>query len=103
MKKSNKIGISLIAVMLTFLFFIIVMIIANIAPFGDYSFAGYDCLQQYLPFFSELHEKLRGLLSGDGGKSILYSWNGGLGYSFLAVFFYYLASPLNLIVAFFER
>lgn len=101
MLRIKKRVISISVTILTLSFFIILMIVANVAPFGNYSFAGYDCLQQYIPFFSELHEKYIGLFSESG--SIMYSWNGGLGYNFLAVFFYYLSSPLNIIVAFFDR
>ena len=77
MLRIKKRVISISVTILTLSFFIILMIVANVAPFGNYSFAGYDCLQQYIPFFSELHEKYIGLFSESG--SIMYSWNGGLG------------------------
>ena len=92
----------LIPAVVTIVFMLIVMAIAGVTPFGDYSFVEYDCLQQYMPFFAELHEKMQNLGS-EGIKTFFYSFNGGLGYNFLAAFFYYLASPLNLIIAFVSK
>lgn len=102
MKKEKNKFIWMIPVVLTAAFMLIAMAIIGITPFGDYSFVEYDCLQQYMPFFAELHEKF-GLLGSEGISAFFYSFNGGLGYNFLAVFFYYLASPLNLIIAFVSK
>ena len=66
-------------------------------PFGDHAAAIIDSYHQYVPFISELHDKLR------SGDSLFYSWNGGLGFNFWAVMAYYLASPLNLLIIFFPR
>ncbi len=77
----------------------VIMIIAyagmGVFPFGDRAAMIIDSYHQYVPFFSELHNKI---WSGD---SLLYSWHGSLGYNFIAVQAYYLASPLNFIVALF--
>lgn len=64
-------------------------------PFGDHGVLIIDSLHQYLPFFTEFHEKL-----ADSG-SMLYSFSGGLGFNFWATYAYYLASPLNFLVTFF--
>ena len=37
------------------------------------------------------------------GKSMFFSSTGALGYDFWAVFAYYLVSPLNLIIVFFDK
>lgn len=64
-------------------------------PFGDRTPLTVDLYHQYAPFLNALRDKLR------GGESFWYSWNGSLGMNFLAVFAYYLASPLNLLYALF--
>lgn len=66
-------------------------ILNGIYPFGDRSFLSADLYHQYMPFFSELTNKIR------NGESLFYSWNVGLGSNFLALFVYYLASPTNLL------
>lgn len=65
----------------------------GIFPFGDRSFLRTDMYHQYAPFFSEFQNKL------NNGNSLLYSWNIGLGVNFSALYAYYLASPLNWLVA----
>ncbi len=55
-----------------------------------------DSYSQYAAFFT----KLRDFLLGKG--SILYSFQGGLGNSFLGTFFYYLCSPFNILIVFFK-
>ena len=54
-----------------------------------------DSYHQYVPFFSEFHDKIW------HGESFLYSWHGSLGFNFIAVQAYYLASPLNFLIALF--
>ncbi|MCD8011810.1 MAG: YfhO family protein [Lachnospiraceae bacterium] len=61
-------------------------------PFGDKTLLIIDSLHQYLPFYTDFHEKL---VSGD---SLLYSFSGGLGYNFWSTFAYYMASPLNFLM-----
>ena len=48
---------------------------------------------QYAPFFSEFQYKLT------HGGSLLYSWDIGMGVNFSALYAYYLASPMNWLVA----
>lgn len=69
----------------------------RVFPFGDHGVLIIDSLHQYLPFFTEFHEKLV------NGESLLYSFGGGLGYNFWATFAYYLASPLNFLVSLFPK
>lgn len=61
-------------------------------PFGDKTVLIIDSLHQYLPFYTDMHEKLH------GGGSLLYSFSGGLGYNFWSTYAYYLASPLNFLL-----
>ena len=62
-------------------------------PTGDGTVLIIDSLHQYLPFYTDFHEKLR------SGGSLLYSFSAGLGYNFWATYAYYLASPLNFLIA----
>lgn len=64
----------------------------EIYPFGDNSFLRVDLYNQYLPFFTELHRKLR------TGGSLDFSWLAGAGANFRAIYAYYLASPLNWLL-----
>lgn len=61
-------------------------------PFGENCILHIDMYHQYCPFFMEFREKLT-----EGG-SLLYSWNLGLGSDFVALYAYYLASPLNWLL-----
>lgn len=69
--------------------------VGGIYPFGTATTAFSDGIAQYVPFLSELSEKIR------VGGSLLYSWHIGNGINFWANIGYYLASPLNLIALFF--
>ncbi|MCI9360263.1 MAG: YfhO family protein [Hungatella sp.] len=73
---------------------IMVIIFAQrgIFPFGEESFLRTDMYHQYAPFFSEFQYKL------SNGRSLLYSWNIGMGINFSALYAYYLASPLNWLL-----
>ncbi len=61
-------------------------------PFGDGTVLIIDSLHQYLPFYTDFHEKLV------HHSSLLYSFSAGLGYNFWATYAYYLASPLNFLI-----
>ena len=69
---------------------LVLFVIRGIYPFGDRSFLFADMYHQYMPFFSELLHKVR------GGESLNFSFNVGIGSNFLALFVYYLASPLHI-------
>ena len=67
---------------------------SGIYPFGDKSILRMDLIHQYAPFLSLFRDKLK------NGESLLYSFDIGMGINFLALYVYYLASPLNLILVF---
>ncbi|MBR3770332.1 MAG: YfhO family protein [Lachnospiraceae bacterium] len=71
---------------------IVVCIDHGVYPFGDRSILKVDMYHQYAPFFSELREKLQ------GGESLMYSFDIGLGADFISLYAYYLASPLNWLL-----
>ena len=87
-RKWNYVGL---AFGLTFLSFLLVMIVKGMSPFGESSMLYSDAYHQYYPFFLAFR---RTLLSGE---SLLYSWDVGLGMDYLGLIAYYLASPLNLV------
>lgn len=68
---------------------LLLFILNGIFPFGDRSFLFSDMYHQYMPFFSEFVEKVR------AGENLYYSWNVGVGTNFVALYAYYLASPLH--------
>lgn len=67
----------------------------EIIPFGDGTVYRMDLYHQYGPLFSELYDRIT------TGESLIYSWNTGLGSSFLGNFLNYLSSPIGLIVLLF--
>ena len=69
----------------------------GVFPFGDHGVLIIDSLHQYLPFFTEFHEKLV------NSESLLYSFGGGMGFNFWDTFAYYLASPMNFLVTLFPK
>ncbi len=73
------------------------MCVLGYAPFGDKVIAVADARIQYLDFFSYLRQVIFGK---DG---LLFSFAKGLGGSGLALFAYYLASPLNILAIFFPQ
>ncbi|MDR0964236.1 MAG: YfhO family protein [Clostridium sp.] len=72
-------------------------IINRIYPFGDRSFLFSDMYHQYMPFFSEFMDKIR------AGEGMDYSFNVGIGSNFLALYVYYLASPLHWLAFLFPK
>ena len=79
----------------------VVMVIAfmvnRVFPLGDHGVLIIDSLHQYLPFFTDFHDKLA------NSESLLYSFGGGLGYNFWATYAYYLASPFNFLITLFPK
>ncbi len=75
---------------------ILVMLIVfagnSIFPFGNRSFLRTDLYHQYAPFFQEYKDKLSSL------DSLYYTWDIGLGTNFMALYAYYLSSPLNWLL-----
>ena len=74
-------------------FFIIMVVYFcfSIIPFGDKTIYRMDLYHQYGPLFSEFYDRIT------SGESLLYSWNSGLGSSFLGNFYNYLSSPFSTI------
>ncbi len=69
-----------------------ILIGKEIIPWGDNMYLRSDCYHQYAPFYKELYNKLA------NGGSLTFSWDIGMGVNFTAIFAYYLASPINLLL-----
>jgi len=69
---------------------------SNIYPFGKYSLLIMDLDAQYIDFMIYLKHAIT------DGSSLIYSWTKAGGSPLLDLFFYYTASPLNLILLLFE-
>ncbi len=84
-----------IALILSFVLPLVIMfsifIGKGIYPFGDRSFLYSDMYHQYMPFFSEFLRKIK------AGEGLAYSYHVGIGSNFLALYVYYLASPLHYL------
>ncbi len=81
---------------LTALFIIVLVYFCySIIPFGDRTVYRMDLYHQYGPLFSELYDRIT------SGESLLYSWNSGIGSSFIGNFFNYLSSPFAILVLIF--
>ena len=86
---ASKNQLYLLAFLIPFLTMMIIFAGNEIYPFGDRSFLHIDMYHQYFPFLTEFFHKLR------NGDSLFYSWNTGIGSNFVALYAYYLASPIN--------
>ncbi len=83
---------SLLAFAASSFIMIIVYYCFNVIPFGDMTVLRMDLYHQYGPLFAELYDRII------HGKSMLYSWNTGLGSSFLGNFSNYLSSPTAIFM-----
>ncbi len=88
-KVQKKWGIYAFAFILPAIIMLALFIVRGIYPFGDRSFLFSDMYHQYMPFFSEFIRKIK------AGEGLAYSYNVGIGSNFLALYVYYLASPLH--------
>ncbi len=89
-RMGQKGGIYLfLAFLLPFLILLSIFVLKEIYPFGDRSFLFSDMWHQYMPFFTEFVRKIR------AGEGLSYSYKVGIGSNFLALYVYYLASPLH--------
>lgn len=78
--------------LIPFLIAVVICIDHGVYPVGEQCILQVDMYHQYCPFFTELMDKMK------TGGSIFYSWKIGLGADFVALFSYYLASPLNMLL-----
>ena len=79
------------------LIMLVLFIMNGIFPFGDRCFLVSDMYHQYMPFFSEFLDKIK------AGEGLSYSYQVGIGSNFLALYNYYLASPLHWLAFLFPK
>ena len=94
--KRDRLLICLAAMGATWLVSVLLMKYYGLAPLGNTSLAASDCKIQYLDFFNYYKDVLT------GHNRIGYSLTKGLGGNGVGLFSYYLASPLNLLMYFFD-
>lgn len=90
-------AIPVVSALITFGIVFFVFFIMGINPFGIRSVAIIDAYIQYLDFFGFFKDVL------NGENSIVYSYSNYLGGGTIGMFAYYLASPVNLILVFFDK
>ncbi|MBP5181052.1 MAG: YfhO family protein [Clostridiales bacterium] len=96
----NKIGgffsnLRFLSFFFPFLTVAVTFAMLGVHPAGDKTMLTVDLYHQYMPFIYELRAKIL------EGRSLFYSWNGGLGNEFYAVYANYCASPLNIFALLF--
>ena len=89
LKKKTPQYILILSFVIPFMIMFVIFVLKEIYPFGDRSFLCSDMYHQYMPFFAEFLRKIK------AGEGLSYSYNVGIGSNFLALFVYYLASPLH--------
>ena len=87
--KKNK--IYYICALIVFLIINFIFIINKIYPYGDSTLIKLDLYYQYYPMLNELKTRII------SGKSLIYSFNDGLGMPFIRNFVNYLSSPFNIV------
>lgn len=94
LRKNSYKMVCALAFVIPALVLFVLFILKGIYPFGEESFLFGDLYHQYLPFCTEMVRKLR------SGSGLHYTWTVGLGENFLAMYAYYLSSPLHLLAVF---
>ncbi len=97
MKNVKKLIPYLINSLIVITIFIIVLLITKTSPFGNNILGKADAITQYKPMLYNF------IMSIKKGTFTIYSFNNGLGNSFLFTFIYYLSSPINLIALLFNK
>lgn len=69
----------------------------DVYPFGGNTLLISDMSHQYIQYYAYLYDVFQ------GKKSLLYSWEAGMGLNALGIYAYYLASPLSLLILLFDR
>lgn len=87
----------ILSFLIPFLLMGFVYALKGVYPFGEKSVLMGDLYTQYIQFYNHLYDVLK------GERSLLYSWEAGMGLNFWATFSYYLSSPISLLIVLFDR
>lgn len=91
MKKKNSLFMYSIVFFIPVIVVLVHMIMTGCYPFGNNTILLGDGNLQYISFMKLLVDKVK------HGEGILFDWHVGMGTEFYQNFFYYLASPFNVI------
>ena len=94
--KAKAVAFYVLAFALPLVCFFTLLAVGGIYPFGDESFLTEDLKYQYVDFFTWYQSVLQ------GRGSLFYSFATGMGSNAWGMVGYYLASPLNLLIVFFD-
>lgn len=90
-----------IEILLSFILPVLIMgsvyMSSGIYPAGEKTVLICDMYGQYVDYHAAFHDILT------QGKSLLYSWEAGMGLNFLGLYAYYLSSPFSFLILFFSR
>ena len=92
--KEKESAVLLLSFLLPLIMMIAILFSKKVFPFGNKCILRTDFYHQYLPFYLEFLFKLQNF------KSLLYTYNVGLGTNFITLFAYYLSCPLNIFMFF---
>ena len=100
MGRKLRMSLPIISAMTVFILFAVICRFNHIVLYSsgtERTLAWQDAFFQYLDFFSWLKDVLA------GEQSIVYTFNCGLGQGGIGLFSYYLSSPFNLLIHFFDK
>ncbi len=80
------------AILAVFVLYVVYLLQMQTVAGGDNTVMRMDLYHQYGPLYAELYDRLT------SGESLVYSWNSGLGSSFLGNLFNYCCSPFTLLI-----
>lgn len=93
----KKTNLPIISFLTTSIMLLLIFILKSFAPFGNNTLASSDAIIQYADFYEYFKDVL------NGKNNIFYSFTTGLGQTNIANFSYYLSSPFNLLLIFFDK
>ena len=83
------------SILAVFVLYVVYFLQSQTVAGGDKTVMRMDLYHQYGPLYAELYDRLT------SGESLIYSWNTGLGSSFIGNFFNYCCSPFTLLILLF--
>ncbi len=97
MNKKVNIGHCLVSGLLIMVMFLLVLVTAHIAPFGDKTFLMFDLKRQYADYYAYYRTILT------GRNNIFYSFATTLGSGTIGFFAYYMTSPFIMLLSLFSQ
>lgn len=76
---------------------VLIYVFRGVFPFGENCYLRSDMYHQYITFLAAFQDKLK------HSESLLYSWDIGGGVNFVALYAYYLATPVNWLCVLFPQ